>query len=78
MFPGEIKRFVDRFRLATLVDTEGKAFIDAGLKYLKMPDSELLERIARDPQLLRLPLVRCASQLSIGHDEKSWKAMLAA
>ena len=78
MSPGEIKRFVNRFRLATLLDTEGKAFVNAGLKYLKMPDSELLERIARDPQLLRLPLVRCASQLSIGHDETSWKAMLAA
>src|ERR1035441_8589668 len=34
-------------------------------------------RIGRDPQLLRLPLIRGGKVLSIGHDEESWKAMLA-
>jgi len=77
MAPGETKRFVDRFGLTGLLDTEGKAYIDAGLKYLKISDSQLLERIARDPKLLRLPLIRGARLLSIGHDEESWKAMVA-
>ena len=77
MAPGEIKRFVDRFGLTGLLDTEGKAYIDAGLKYLKISDSQLLERIARDPKLLRLPLIRGTRLLSIGHDEDSWKAMVA-
>jgi arsenate reductase (glutaredoxin) len=78
MSPGEIKRFVDRFGLAALLDTEGKAYIDAGLKYLKLSDAELRLRIERDPKLLRLPLVRSGKIISIGHDEDSWKAMLAA
>jgi len=78
MARGEIKRFVDRFGLAELLDIEGKAYIDAGLKYLKVSDAELLERIERDPKLLRLPLIRAAGHLSIGHDEDSWKAILAA
>jgi len=77
MSPGEIGRFVQRFGLAALVDTEGKAWIDAGLKYLKVSDAELLSRIERDPRLLRLPLVRCGNRLSVGHDEDAWKAMLA-
>jgi arsenate reductase-like glutaredoxin family protein len=77
MAPGEIKRFVDRFGLAKLLDTEGKAYLDAGLKYLKVSDSDLMEQIARNPRLLRLPLIRGANRLSIGHDEESWKAMLA-
>jgi Spx/MgsR family transcriptional regulator len=76
MAPGEIKRFIERFGLAGLVDNEGKAYVDAGMKYLKLSDAELLERIARDPNLLRLPLIRGANRLSIGHDEDSWKAML--
>jgi len=76
MAPGEIKRFVDRFGLAALIDAEGKAYADAGLKYLKVSDSELLGRIERDPNLLRLPLIRAANRLSIGKDEDSWKAML--
>jgi arsenate reductase (glutaredoxin) len=76
MAPGEIKRFVERFGLAGLIDSESTAYVDAGLKYLKMSDSELLGRIERDPKLLRLPLIRGAKRLSVGHDEDSWKAML--
>jgi arsenate reductase-like glutaredoxin family protein len=75
--PGEIKRFIERFGWTGLLDSEGKAYVDAGLKYLRLTDSELLGRIERDPRLLRLPLVRAAKLLSIGHDEDAWKAMLA-
>jgi arsenate reductase len=78
MARGEIKRFVDRFGLAALLDSEGKPYADAGLKYLKMGDAQLLERIERDPNLLRLPLIRADKLLSVGHDEDSWKAMLIA
>jgi len=46
------------------------------LKYLKAGESEMLIKIEREPKLLRLPLVRAANRLSIGHDEESWKAML--
>jgi len=76
MARGEIKRFVDRFGFAALLDSEGKAYADAGLKYLRMGDAQLLERIERDPSLLRLPLVRSDKLLSVGQDEDSWKAML--
>ncbi len=78
MSPGEIQRFVARFGLQSLLDTEGTAYIDAGLKYLKMSDAELLLRIEQEPKLLILPLVRAANKLSKGHDEESWKAMLSA
>lgn len=78
MAPGEIKRFIDRFGLAKLIDSEGKSYLDAGLKYLKISDSEMLAKIERDPKLLKLPLVRTANRLSIGHDEEAWTAMLEA
>lgn len=78
MAPGEIRRFIERFSLRGLLDTEGKAYIEGGLQYLKLSDSELLDKIEREPQLLRLPLVRGAKRLSIGQDEESWKAMVAA
>ena len=77
MSPGEIKRFLDRFGLDALLDIQGKAYLDAGLKYLKLSGTELLARIERDPKLLRLPLVRSGNRLSVGQDEESWKAMLA-
>ncbi len=78
MAPGEIRRFIERFGLAGLLDSEGTAYLDAGLKYLKLSESEMLGRIEREPRLLRLPLVRAASRLSIGRDEESWKEMLVA
>ena len=74
---GEIARFTQRFGWAGLLDTEGAAYLDSGLKYLKITGPELLERIAREPKLLRLPLVRCGNRLSAGRDEEAWKAMLA-
>jgi arsenate reductase-like glutaredoxin family protein len=76
MAPGEIKRFVDRFGMEALLDNEGASYENAGLKYMRIADSDLLRRIEADPNLLRLPLVRCGNRLSVGKDEDSWKAML--
>ncbi len=73
--PGEIRRFVDKFGWTALLDSEGKAFLDAGLKYMKVSESELLTRIEKEPLLLRLPLIRGANRLAIGKDEEGWKAM---
>lgn len=78
MSPGEIKRFVDRYGLTGLLDADGKAYVDAGLKYLKVSDAELLTKIEREPKLLRLPLVRGGKLISIGKDESAWKAMVEA
>ena len=76
MAPGEIRRFIEHFGLTGLVDTEGKPYVDAGLRYLKLSDSELLSRIEKEPMLLRLPLIRSGDRLAVGRDEASWKAML--
>src|SRR5437016_4863403 len=78
MAPAEIRRFADRYGLTALLDTEGKAYVDGGMKYLRMSDADLLARIEREPKLLRLPLVRAGNRLSIGRDEEAWKAMIAS
>jgi arsenate reductase (glutaredoxin) len=77
MAPAEINRFVQRFGLTSLLDSEGKAYTNAGLQYLKTSESDLLARIEREPALLRLPLVRAGKLLSVGPDEAAWKMMLA-
>ena len=78
MSPGEIKRFIDRFGLPALLDSEGKPYLDAGLAYLKLTETGLLARIEREPRLLRLPLIRSANRLSFGQDENAWQEMLIA
>src|SRR5262245_64338545 len=37
-------RFIQRFGLPALLDTEGKAYTDGGLAYLKLSESGLLDR----------------------------------
>lgn len=76
MSAGEMKRFIDRYGLTGLLDTESTAYIDGGLKYLKLTDAELLAKVEREPKLLKLPLVRAGGKISIGPDEEAWKAML--
>ena len=78
MAAGEIRRFIDRFGLSELLDREGKSYVDAGLQYLKISDSELQAKIERHPNMLRLPLVRSGNRLSIGQDESSWSEMAAS
>ena len=77
MSPGEIRRFTDKFGLSGIIDTEGKPYVDGGLKYLKQSDAEMLGRIEREPKLLKLPLVRAGNVLSVGKDEEAWKGMCA-
>jgi arsenate reductase-like glutaredoxin family protein len=76
MSPGEIKRFIDRFTLPGLLDVEGKAYADAGLKYLRLSDADLLGRIEREPKLLKLPFVRGGNRISIGQDPGGWQHMI--
>ena len=78
MAAGEIRRFVERFGWAGLLDTEGKPYVEGGLKYLQLSEAELMGRIEREPTLLKLPLVRGGALVSLGRDEDAWKAMLAA
>ena len=76
MARGEINRFIERFGgLPALLDKEGKPYVDGGLAYLRVSESELLARIEKEPALLRLPLVRCGNRFSVGRDEDAWKAM---
>jgi arsenate reductase len=76
MAAGELRRFVERLGPAALADTEGRAWREAGLGYLRMDPDELAARLLADQRLLRLPLARAGNRFSAGRDEASWKAML--
>ena len=78
MSPGEIKRFIDKFTLANLLDTAGKPYEDAGLKYIRHSDLVMLQKIEAEPKLLKLPLVRGGNKLAAGSDEATWKEIAAA
>lgn len=71
--PGELRRFAQRYGARSLLDAESKAYRKANLGYLVMTEDEILERVAADPGLLRLPLVRFGNELTIGVDEEAWR-----
>jgi arsenate reductase-like glutaredoxin family protein len=71
--PAELRRFVDKLGAQALLDTDGRAYKNAGLGYMRLNDAEILERITTEPALLRLPLVRYDNEVSAGRDEATWK-----
>jgi arsenate reductase-like glutaredoxin family protein len=75
--PGELRRFVERLGAPAIADSTGKAWIEAGLGYLRMDDAELAARLLGDQRLLRLPLVRVGGGFAAGRDEAAWRALLA-
>jgi arsenate reductase (glutaredoxin) len=71
--PGELRRFVQKFGITSLVDQASRRFEELGLRHARMSDERWLERLSLEPMLLKMPLVRNAGQLSIGDDETTWK-----
>ena len=76
--PGELRRFIQKFGAGQLLDREGKRFRDRGLHIAHLTESRVVSLLEEDPLLLRTPLVRSGSRLSIGHTPDDWKGMIDA
>lgn len=70
---GELRRFVQKFGITAMIDQASKRYHELGLRHSHMSDEGWLERLAGEPLLLRMPLVRNSSQVSVGADEATWK-----
>jgi arsenate reductase len=75
--PAELRRFSQRFGAAVLLDTAGRAYTDAGLAHMHLDEDEIMERLLAQPALLRLPLVRWGSNVSVGPAETAWRSWLS-
>ena len=74
---GELRRFTDRLGVDSVVDTEGRAYQEAGLAYLATDPAAIRQRLLADVHLIRLPLVRFGDDVTAGKAEETWKAWLA-
>ena len=70
---GELRRFAQKFGVAALVDRESRRFDELGLRYAQLSDERWLEKLADEPLILRMPLVRNGNNLTIGPQETTWK-----
>lgn len=75
--PGELRRFVQRFGVEGLLDREGRRFADLGLQVARYSDDRWLDRLAQEPLLLRMPLVRWGTTLTVGEAEDEWRRWVA-
>lgn len=75
--PGELKRFAQKFGVGALIDSDSPAFQDFGLRHARMSDDTWLEKLSEEPTLLKIPLVRSGSLLTIGAAESEWKKWTA-
>ncbi len=75
--PGELKRFAQKFGVPALVDRNAKRFLELGLSHRRYSDDRWLQHLSDEPMLLRMPLVRCGSALTIGLAQAEWQGWLA-
>lgn len=70
---GELRRFMEKFGLDTVVDRESKRFLSLGLRQADYSQDRWLEIMADEPTILRTPLVRWKHRLTVGHEPDIWK-----
>jgi arsenate reductase len=72
--PGELRRFIQKFGVEAILDRDAPRFAELGLRAARLSDDRWLEKLAEEPRLLRIPLVRHLQHVSVGLDEAAWKA----
>ncbi len=71
--PGELRRFAQKFGVDALIDRDAKRFAALGLGRAHYSGDRWLAILAEEPLLLRQPLVRSGSRLTIGAAEDEWR-----
>lgn len=70
---GELRRFAQKFGIEALLDRAGRRFHDLGLTAARYGEDRWLEKLAEEPGLLNIPLIRNQQHLTIGSAEDVWK-----
>jgi arsenate reductase (glutaredoxin) len=71
--PGELNRFAQKFGAEALVNRQSRRFADLGLGTARLSNDRWVERLALEPLLLRMPLVRYGQQLTVGDATDTWR-----
>ena len=71
---GELRRCAQKFGVEAMLDRESKRFLDLGLRQAMYSPDYWLGKLVEEPLMLRMPLVRNGSKLTIGSAEAEWKA----
>jgi arsenate reductase (glutaredoxin) len=75
--PGELKRFAQKFGVEALIDRQSRRYADLGLAAARFSNERWLEKLAEEPLMLKMPLVRYGAQLTVGEATLMWLAWTA-
>lgn len=70
---GELRRFFQKFGGDRVIDRDSKRFRALGLHAAHYGDERWMEIAEEEPLILRTPLVRQGSALTVGLAEETWK-----
>ena len=72
--PGELKSVAARVGgMEALIDSEGKRYVDKGLKYSAPTGPRIEALLLEDPLLLRTPIVRHGKDATLGFCPDAWE-----
>jgi arsenate reductase len=71
--PGELNRFAQKFGAEALVNRQSRRFAHLGLGAARLSSDRWVEKLALEPLLLRMPLVRYGQQLTVGDATDTWR-----
>jgi arsenate reductase len=69
---GELRRFVDKYGAAALIDRQSPRFKALGLHVSGDSPQRQVDRALVEPRLLKTPLVRIDQKVSIGFQPDDW------
>ncbi len=72
--PGELRRFAQKFGVEAILDRDSKRFAELGLRQAMYSPDYWLNKLADEPLMLRMPLVRNGNKLTVGSAEAEWKS----
>jgi arsenate reductase len=75
---GELQNWVQRFGVTPLIDKRSKRYAELGLGTARLDDRRWLEKLAEEPRILVMPLVRWQNKVTIGEATTEWKQWLDA
>ncbi len=79
MSPGELRSVAACVGgMEALIDSEGKRYVEKGLKYAALAGSRIEQLLVEDPLLLRTPVVRSGKKATVLYQPEVWAAWLKA
>lgn len=71
--PRELERFISKFGIDAVLDRDSKRFKELGLHASHLSPQRWIDKLADEPMLLRMPLVRYENKLTVGEAQSEWK-----